>query len=221
MYLDEHSRRADQPTLEGLGQFQLLDPGSCPPGGFTNAQATAAVRRAIAVARGILDVAVTKLEAVEKRRASGQPRNDDEKRTARLFTFFFGHDPGFPIPWAGNQASGANVALRFRWAANGLVTRGMHYRCACPGAPAGRRGQAAPGDNHIDLCNAFWHVPAGLRMDAETFRAGVIIHEMLHIIIDPINDGGSPRRANAHCYEAFAMRVAGHAADPSDVSQCS
>jgi hypothetical protein len=28
------------------------------------------------------------------------------------------------------------------------------------------------------------------------------------------------RRVNAHCYEAFAMRLAGHAADPSDVAQC-
>lgn len=220
MYLADHSSRSGHASLGDLGQARVLDPGTCPPAGFTAAQATTAVRRAIAVARGILTSAVARLEAVEARRKSGQPRNDDEKRTARLFTFFFGHDPNLPIPWANNQPSGANVAVRYRWAAEALVKRGMRYRCACPGAPATRRGQTRHGDDHVDLCNAFWNVPAGLRMDAEAFRAGVILHEILHVIIEPVDDGGSPRRANAHCYEAFAMRVAGHAADPSDVRQC-
>ena len=56
-------------------------------------------------------------------------------------------------------------------------------------------------------------------MDAETFRAGIILHETLHVIYDPINDAGA-HRANAHCYEAFAMRAAGHAAASTDVRQC-
>lgn len=202
-----------------LGQFQLLDAATCPPGGITNAQATAIVRRSIRVALGILKSAASKLESIEQKRVSGQPRSDEDKRVARLFLFFFRHDPNRPIPWADNKPSGVNVAHRLRRAADALVKRGLHYRCACPGAPLTRRGQAAPGGVHIDLCNAFWNVPAGLHMDAETFRAGVILHETLHVIYDSIDDAGA-HRANDHCYEAFAMRAAGHAADRSDVSQC-
>ena len=55
-------------------------------------------------------------------------------------------------------------------------------------------------------------------MDAETFRAGIILHETLHVIYDTIDDADA-HRANDHCYEAFAMRAAGHAADSSDVRQ--
>ena len=62
-------------------------------------------------------------------------------------------------------------------------------------------------------------MPAGLRMDTTTFRAGIILHETLHVIYDSIDDAGA-HRANDHCYEAFAMRAAGHAADRSDVRQC-
>ena len=207
------------PSLGSLGQFQPLDPATCPPAGFTAAQARTALLRAIGVALGILKSAASKLDSIEEKRAAGQPRSDEDKRVAKLFVFFFRHDPNVPIPWADNKPSGVNIAHRLRKAADALVKRGIHYRCACPGAPATRRGQAAPGDVFIDLCNAFWNVPAGLHMDAETFRAGVILHETLHLIYDSIDDAG-PQRANDHCYEAFAMRAAGHAADPSDVRQC-
>ena len=205
--------------LGSLGQFQLLDAATCPPAGFTTAQARTAVRRAIAIAIRIANTAAAKLESIEQKRKDNQPRSEEDKRVAKLFLFFFRHDPNHRISWAGNAPSGANVAYRLRKAAEALVKRGMHYRCACPGAPATRRGQAAHRGVHIDLCNAFWNVPAGLRMDAETFRAGVILHEILHVVIEPIDDAG-PHRANDHCYEAFAMRAAGHAADPSDVRQC-
>jgi hypothetical protein len=207
------------PSLGSLGQFRLLDAATCPPAGSTTAQATAIVRRAVAVGIGILKRAAAGLESIEQKRVGGQPRTPEDRNIARLFQFFFRHDPDTLIPWAGNKPSGVNVAHRLRKAAEALTKRGIHYRCACPGAPATRRGQAAPGGIHIDLCNAFWNVPAGLRMDATTFRAGIILHETLHVIYDSIDDAGA-HRANDHCYEAFAMRAAGHAADPSDVRQC-
>lgn len=205
--------------LGSLGQVQLLDAATCPPAGLTMAQATRAVRRSIAIAKSIARTAAAKLDSIEQKRKSGQPRSEEDKRVAKLFLFFFRHDPNHPIPWAGNTPSGVNVAHRLRKAAEALEKRGLRYRCACPGAGAARRGQAAPGDTHIDLCNAFWNVPAGLRMDAETFRAGVILHETLHVIYDSINDAGA-HRANDHCYEAFAMRAANHAADRADVRSC-
>ena len=183
------------------------------------AQATTAVRRAVTVAVGILNTAASRLESVEQKRVSGQPRTDEDTDTARLFRFFFRHDPNRPIPWANNTPSGINVAHRLRAAAKALVKRGIHYHCTCPGAPAGRRGQAAHQAIEIDLCNAFWTLDPRVRADAETFRAGVILHETLHLIFRDMNDAGA-QRANAHCYEAFALRAAGHAADRTDVNRC-
>lgn len=214
-----HRRDTPVADLGSLGQSQLLDAATCPPAGFTMAQATRTVRRAIVAAIGIAKSAAAKLDSIEQKRASGQPRSEEDKRVAKQFTFFFRHDPNHLISWAGNKPSGVNVALRLRQAADALVKRGLHYRCTCPGAPLTRRGQAAHRGTHIRLCNAFWNVPVGLHMDAETFRAGVILHEVLHVIIEPIDDADPPR-ANAHCYEAFAMRASGHGADRSDVRQC-
>jgi len=220
MYLSEYTAisSGDQ-SLGILGQFRLLDAATCPPMGLNNAQATAIVRRSVRVALAILKTAASKLDSIEQKRVSGQPRSDEDKRVAKLFLFFFRHDPNRPIPWADNKPSGVNVAHRLLKAADALVKRGLRYHCTCPGAPLTRRGQAAPGGVHIRLCNAFWNVPAGLHMDAKTFRAGVILHETLHVIYDSIDDAGA-HRANDHCYEAFAMRAAGHAADRSDVRQC-
>src|SRR5262249_39296552 len=147
-----------------FGEFQLLDAATCPPAGsgLTAAQTRAIVLRAIKVAIGIANEAASRLEIIEEKRKQKQPRDANDKDIARLFLFFFRHDPDLPIPWAGNQASGANVAYRLRKVAKELVDRGMHYRCACPGAPATRRGQSAPGALDIELCNAFWNVPGGL-----------------------------------------------------------
>jgi len=53
----------------------------------------------------------------------------------------------------------------------------------------------------------------------EDRRAGIIIHEMLHILFD-LGDDASPRRFDAHCYAAFALRVNGYGGDPTAVRQC-
>jgi hypothetical protein len=50
-------------------------------------------------------------------------------------------------------------------------------------------------------------------------RAGIIIHEMLHLLFD-LGDDASPRRFDAHCYSAFALRVNGFGGDPTAVRQC-
>jgi len=62
---------------------------------------------------------------------------------------------------------------------------------------------------------------------SDVWAAGVILHEMLHLLFfeffhHPGHPSGDPvrRRDNAHCYEAFALRVAGHAAEPGDVTAC-
>jgi hypothetical protein len=50
-------------------------------------------------------------------------------------------------------------------------------------------------------------------------RAGIIIHETLHLLFD-LGDDDSPRRFDAHCYAAFALRVNGFGGDPTAVRQC-
>jgi hypothetical protein len=170
-----------------------------------------------------------KLDATLKVEAS--KRTTEAKNTARLFKFFFGHDPSRPVPWANNQASAAVVAHRLRSIAKELGGgRRMLFRCGCPDAGAEVRAQTNQTEepNVINLCPRFWNPPADLRgLPPVAYRAGIILHEMLHVLYHEFfhhagHPSGDPerRRDNAHCYEAFTLRAAGFGADPSDVRQC-
>jgi len=65
---------------------------------------------------------------------------------------------------------------------------------------------------------------------APHLRAGVVLHEMLHLLywvffghranLPRPGDPEERRRDNSHCYEAFALEVAGRAADPRDIAAC-
>ena len=226
-------RQTDPSTFVGeastLGQpitpvFRFECPAGCPP--FTAGQCRNVLRHAIRASINIASNAASKLEAASKLSGRTSPRDDE---TVRLFRFFFGHDPSRPVPWAGNRESGLIVAQRFRKAAEALQSWGILYRCGCPGAGAEVRARtnAAIAPNVINLCPRFWNPPPGLRLANRYFRAGVILHETLHLLYHeffhhPGHPSGDPvrRRDEPHCYEAFALRVAGHAADPTDVTQC-
>ncbi|HTP98168.1 MAG TPA: hypothetical protein VMN56_02500 [Casimicrobiaceae bacterium] len=189
--------------------FDLNCAGACAP--FTDAQCRGVLQRAILDAIALANNAAQKLEA-----------SAPDAETVRLFRFFFGHPPSTNIPWADNTESRVSVAKRFRAAANELNGgRRTQYSCVCaPTAPAGRRGETR-GPLDVRLCPAFWR-PAGLRVSDRFFRAGVVLHEMIHQLFGEFLHDVSTvsMRVNAHCYEAFAMRLAGHAADPSDVRRC-
>jgi hypothetical protein len=204
------------PTPPPGPHFRFECPAGCAP--VAAGQCRAVLRQAITAAISLANNAASKLEA--------SPRHAE---TVRLFRFFFGHDPSRQVPWAGNKESGASVAQRLRKVAEALQGRGTLYHCGCPGAgPEVRaRTNAATEPNVINLCPRFWNPPAGLHVSNRFFRAGVLLHEMLHLLYHEFfhhagHPSGDPerRRDNAHCYEAFTMRVAGHAADPSDVNQC-
>jgi hypothetical protein len=191
--------------------FRFDCAGGCAPAGASEVECRRALRQAIVSAIGVANTAAAALEA--------SPRAD---RTRRIFRFFFGHDPSRPVPWAGNKESGVVVAHRLRKVAEGLRGRNTRYHCACPpGANPELRARAVP-PNEVILCPRFWNPPPGLGMSNRLFRAGVVLHEMLHLLYHEFLTHADPerRRDNAHCYESFAMRVAGHAADPSDVRQC-
>lgn len=189
--------------------FDLDCAGACLP--FTDAQCRGVLHRAILDAIALATNAADKLEATAP-----------DAETVRLFRFFFGHPPSTNIPWADNTQSRVSVAKRFRSVANELNGgRRTHYSCVCePTAPASRRGETR-GPLDVRLCPAFWR-PAGLRVSDQFFRAGVVMHEMVHQLFGEfLHDVSNvSMRVNAHCYEAFALRLAGHAADPSDVRRC-
>jgi hypothetical protein len=216
MYVGTMEQPAGPPAAPLTPVFRFECAAGCHP--VAAGQCRRTVLRAILDAINFATGAQRKLEAT--------PRDAE---TIRLFRFFFGHDPSRPVTWAGNQQSGRLVALRFRMAAESLMRRGILFRCGCHGAGGEARARTnLPGEpNVVELCNRFWNPPPGLKMAHRYFRAGVVLHETLHILFrsffhHPGHPSGDPvrRRDNPHCYEAFAMRLAGHAADPSDVRQC-
>jgi hypothetical protein len=229
------------PPVEGFGQteaytrlagpvfdIQCPNPPGCPP--VAAGQCRAILRQAIIGAIKLANGAAIKVDKATK--IEPAKRDAETRETARLFMFFFGHDPSHPVSWAGNEPSGVSVAKRFLAVASELGGgRRIVFRCGCPGAGAGvraRTNQAAE-PNVVNLCARFWNPPPGLRgLPAAYFRAGVILHETLHIYFHEFfhhagHPSGDPerRRDNAHCFEAFALRVAGFGADPQDVRQCS
>jgi len=200
-----------EPVAPALGApvFDLNCAGACAP--FTDAQCRGVLHRAILDAIALATNAADKLDA-----------KVPDAETIRLFRFFFGHPPSTNIPWADNTESRVSVAQRFRSVADELNGgRRTVYSCVCrPNAPPRRRGETR-GPLDVRLCPAFWR-PAGLAVSDRFFRAGVVMHEMIHQLFGEfLHDVSNvSMRVNAHCYEAFAMRLAGHAADPSDVRRC-
>ena len=159
-------------------------------------------------------------------------RGQQARETARLFTFFFGHDPLHPVPWAGNEASGVSVAKRFRSVARELNGgRRITFRCRPTRAGCGEDLTCCDTDdaawfhpdipNTVNLCDQFWTTPADLRgLPPRNFRAAIIIHEMLHMLYPEFLQDIGQGRPRASCYEAFALRVAEFGADRFAVCQC-
>ncbi|BFU90770.1 MAG: hypothetical protein NTAFB01_19570 [Nitrospira sp.] len=221
--------------MAGLGAFgapvfnvECPDPPGCAP--VDAAGCHAAIRTAVREAIRLANIAATKIDAAIQ--VSPASRDADARRTARLFTFFFGHDPSRPITWAGNEESGISVAKRFRSVARELDggrrvifhCRPTHAGCAdddptcC--SPDANAWFSTGVPNAVNLCDGFWNSPAGLRgLPALNFRAAIIIHEMLHMLFEDLRDIGHGR-ARAACYEGFALRIAEFGADPFDVCQC-
>jgi hypothetical protein len=160
-------------------------------------------------------------------------RDANAQRTAKRFEFFFGHDPAHAITWAGNEESGVSVAKRFRAVAKELDGgRRVVFHCRPTRADCADNDLTccSPNDNAwfstgvrngINLCDGFWNPPADLPqgVPVRSFRAAIIIHEMLHMLFEHLRDVGQGR-VRAACYEGFALRAAGIPADPFDVCQC-
>lgn len=201
-----------------------------------------AIREAIALANGAAD----KLEGAIKPGI----RDKDAELTAHFFRTFFCHDPRFSVPGEHGRPSGAIVAQRFRAVAHELGPgRRVRIVCQPTLDNCNRPDCCGEGDfsfwnggSTIFLCARFWDArplaelggkplrgldDPRLQLVNQRFRglpeddrrAGIIIHEMLHMLFD-LGDETSPRRFDAHCYAAFALRVNGFGGDPTAVRQC-
>jgi hypothetical protein len=206
---------ADSPRYQ-LGQtlaegpvFRFECPAGCPP--HAASQCRIVLRQAILDAISLASNAARKLEA-----------NPPSPATIGHFRGIFGHPPSRPVPWAGNRASGAIVADRFRRAADGFRTRVTHYSCGCPGsAPTVNARAARP--NLIRLCPRFW-------TQSRFLRAGTLIHEMMHLLFFSFfrhfrtpprpDDPQERRRDNARCYKAFALLAANKMPSATDIARC-
>jgi hypothetical protein len=218
------------------GQCTACPDGQCAAcpihGGGCRAVVAQAIIEAITLARNAAD----KIDAaISVARTS---RNPAARETARLFRAFFCHDPSDVIPWTGGP-SGASVAQRFRAVARELGGgRRIHFICRETRDPCGDVDETccSPGDfaftmpllagrgSTIFLCAPFWddiHLPG---LPNEDRRGGTILHETLHMLFGHGPESGrhgihgildaDPKRANAHCYKAFALRVNGFGQDP-------
>ena len=209
------SRLGEPPVAQPTGPIFRFE---CAPGCAPNAagQCRAVLRQGIREAIRLSSNAASKLEA--------NPRDAD---TIRHFLRLFGHRPDRPVPWANNTESGATIAHRLRKVAEALQGRGTLYRCVpcgtstvleCPlDAPTiacPMNAQAVP-PNTIELCPRFWEQSAA-------WRAGVLIHEMLHLLYLEFLHHGDPerRRDNAHCIEAFVLLANGITPDRCDICRC-
>lgn len=211
---------ATAPAVTTTPAFRFFCPGNCAPEAANRCRTI--VEAALRDATWLADNAAARLEA-------------RDAEAVRLFRFFFG-DPERAVPWAGNRPAADLVAGRYRSAANGFRTRVPHVRCSARAdCNAFTQARAAPSAanplprNTILLCRPFWGGnPPGTTQ--RFWRAAIVLHEMLHLLywqffghqanLPRPGDPEERRRDNSHCYEAFALRVAGEGADAFDVTAC-
>jgi len=238
----ESEQFTPEPNAPRLVPRVVVHCGGCP-------NCESVVRTAVFEAIHLANEAADKLEAasalsLEERELK---KNRDAKETVRLFRAFFCHDLLKRVPVPGIVLSGLNVALRLRSVAKELAGgRTFIFQCLpaqadCPGNspqccsddPAREENaRSVPETSTIGLCPRFFldlHRPGLPDVDR---RAGTIIHESLHLffakfvgniprgVVDGVVDNDQKRRANAHCYKAFVLRVNGFGGDPLAVKMC-
>ena len=108
-------------------------------------------------------------------------------------------------------------ANRFRRVRETLESGYLRYMCrggtvrlaGCTDAPCGVDfAFTCPANRLVVLCQEFWNTPGE--------RGATILHEPFHILFDMANHAPAAlRRADADCFESFALRVAGRAAPAS------
>lgn len=199
----------EAPPSAPVFRFVFPPPAGCPA--LTEAEYNSIVGQAVIEAIRLANNAASKLDAVSP-------------ETARLYQFFFCHDPSRPVPWAHDEASGSIVARRFRAVARELVGgRRIIFRCDPHCLHPGTRAFSLAEPNVISLCPRFWNPPLQAGLPPEGFRAGVILHEMFHVLFTMrhlADDPNEKRTNNAHCLRSFALRAMGYGQDNLALGGC-
>jgi hypothetical protein len=145
----------------------------------------------------------------------------------RLFAHFFGTSPEHRVPWA-TRTAGDLVAYRFELVARELAGgRIVHYTCVtgnvgeCASAPGSSTIAVTMGPSAVTLCDGFWAPGRTV-----TNMAGTLLHEGMHAVMGDLFDHAVAsgiaecRRDNARCFQAFALRLAGHGVSSDIRTRC-
>jgi len=233
-----------QCTACAAGQCVACQDAHCAACPVMNGDCRSVLSQAISEAIGLARNAAGKIDAAI--RVAPARRDAPARQTADIFTSFFCHDPLAVVPWAGGP-SGIIVARRLRAVADELDGgRRMRFVCRDERADCRQHDPAesiccAPTDNAftvpglhstVFLCPQFWAEQGIPNLPEKQRRAATIIHEMLHNLYDLDDEFRSPipqppnpriptpRRFDAHCYEAFVLQVNGFGVDQADIDMC-
>lgn len=99
----------------------------------------------------------------------------------------------------------------FRAVAGFLESGAVYYVCRDAGCKSDRWAFTYFGQHTIRLCNPFWNA-GSLNLQGST-----LLHEAMHLWWSQVDDQGHPPMHNAHCFEQFALDLAGATAEiPAD-----
>lgn len=171
--------------------------GGVPGGAISGADAINAIKTADARATKIGDDAVTRLSA--KLTTIGTPAYaPDPALDAALVTRFGLH---FVNPAERSRIVTLERELR---AVRGLLSSEIFYVCRDPECSADDWALSYPGEHTIRLCSGFWNGGG-----TPNFQASSLLHEAVHLWWNQVDDRGHPPLHNAHCFEQFAIDLAG------------
>jgi hypothetical protein len=91
----------------------------------------------------------------------------------------------------------------FKAVAGFLAGGSLYYECRSADCDTGDWAFTYAGQHTIHLCNPFWNA-ASLNL-----RGSTLLHETFHLWWDQVDDYGHPPLHNAHCFEQFALDLAG------------
>ena len=184
--------------------------GGVPGGVISGADAVATIQAADARAIELLDGAETALRTQRLAVADPAYVADAAFDTALMNRF------GLAVTNAGDLRTIQIIERELATVRTYLETGNVRFMCRGDTCTAGDWARAAPGTGLLKLCNPFWNA-GNLNQQGAT-----IMHEALHLWWDQIWDQGHRPLHNAHCFEQFALDIAGATADilPGFVGSC-
>jgi hypothetical protein len=167
--------------------------GGVPGGVISGADAVSTIRasaaRAAELARG------AEQRIANARAAGAAPDPDLEAALTRRF--------GLSLANAAHARRIAFIQREFASVAGFLESSYPFYVCRDPDCDTDDWALTTVGEHTIRLCNPFWNSTSA------NLRASTFVHEAMHLWWDQIDDQGSPPMHNAHCFEQFALDMAG------------